>query len=83
MSDKGQKRDVAGILHFLTPQQMAEEIVRLDALLAATRRNELPDFLAWWNSNPMIPPPQDTKAIAWAAWHRRASPASGSAGTDE
>jgi hypothetical protein len=29
----------------------------------------LPAFLAWWGSNPMIPPPQDTKAIAWAAWH--------------
>jgi hypothetical protein len=28
-------RDVAGILHFLTPQQMAEEIVRLDAALSA------------------------------------------------
>lgn len=26
-------RDVAGILHFLTPQQMAEEIVRLDKAL--------------------------------------------------
>jgi hypothetical protein len=28
------KRDVAGILRLLTPQQMAEEIVRLDAVLA-------------------------------------------------
>ena len=36
-------RDVAGILHFLTPQQMAEEIVRLDAALAAAHGVALPD----------------------------------------
>lgn len=30
-------RDLAGILHFLTPQQMAEEIVRLDGRLREAR----------------------------------------------
>ncbi|MDR0226123.1 MAG: DUF4406 domain-containing protein [Burkholderiaceae bacterium] len=33
--DLRQTRDKAGILHYLTPEQMAEEIVRLDARLAA------------------------------------------------
>jgi hypothetical protein len=120
MADR-KTRDVAGILHFLTRQQMAEEIVRLDGIVAAhvadrasalefltraaaqrdagdlgardnercarellaarrglqmhdpqPRQQELPAFLAWWDSNPLIPPPQDTKAIAWAAWDARA-----------
>lgn len=34
-SKQRKTRDVAGILHFLTQQQMAEEIVRLDAVIAA------------------------------------------------
>ncbi|MCO5339272.1 hypothetical protein [Delftia tsuruhatensis] len=33
--DLRKTRDKAGILHYLTPEQMAEEIVRLDARLAA------------------------------------------------
>ena len=34
-------RTVEGVLHFLTPQQMAEEIVRLDAVLAGKQPNIL------------------------------------------
>lgn len=35
----GRARDVPGILHFLTPKQMAEEIVRLDAVIAGQAPN--------------------------------------------
>lgn len=37
--DPRRTRDVAGIRRFLTPQQMAEEIVRLDAVIAGQAPN--------------------------------------------
>jgi hypothetical protein len=53
-------RDVAGILRLLTPQQMAEEIVRLDAVIAGRastiRMGRLPD------------PPTGTPSDAPGAW---------------
>lgn len=47
-------RDVAGIQHFLTPQQMAEEIVRLDALLNRYR---------WRTVEHDGPPPCDDETV--------------------
>lgn len=61
MNEQRKTRDVAGILHFLTREQMAEEIVRLDAILAsrATRLAAAPD-------QPIETAPKDgTEILAW------------------
>ena len=67
MSDE-RTRDVAGILHFLTPQQMAEEIVRLDAVIAGRSPNiligRLPPGVA-------LPAPTKEALGAWPAYPPR------------
>jgi hypothetical protein len=54
-------RDVAGILHVLTPQQMAEEIVRLDAALAKVALDAPPQ-----GENPKCADEDDEHSIASA-----------------
>jgi hypothetical protein len=53
-------RDIAGILHFLTSKQMAEEIVRLDAVLAS---RALPDGFR-------LLPVEATDSMTGADWGR-------------
>lgn len=60
--DPRRTRDVAGIRRFLTPQQMADEIVRLDAVIAGQAPNIVMGRLP-----PTVAAPAEGQSVADAA----------------